>query len=142
MPLVAVSIFAFAASMAGKFLADEFLTQRVPIVGSFVGLHPSLNPGVAFGLRIPGAFQTYVIVGALLIVVFLARKATGLVAQTGFGLILGGALGNLVDRLGDGSVTDFFQVGSFPIFNVADTCITVGVVLLLVDSLFLKPKKD
>jgi signal peptidase II len=41
-----------------------------------------------------------------------------------------------MDRLRDGFVTDFFQVASFPVFNVADSCITVGVALLLVESLF------
>jgi lipoprotein signal peptidase len=65
-----------------------------------------------------------------------AVRAKGSAAQrVGFGLIIGGALGNVADRLLDGHVTDFFQVGAFPIFNVADSCITVGVVILLAESL-------
>ncbi len=50
-------------------------------------------------------------------------------------MIVGGALGNVIDRIRDGAVTDFFQVGGFPIFNVADSFITVGVGVLLLEMI-------
>jgi signal peptidase II len=66
------------------------------------------------------------------VIIFALRTAKSRLSRVAFGLIVGGALENIVDRLRDGVVTDFFQVGTFPIFNVADSCITIGVVLLLV----------
>lgn len=71
--------------------------------------------------------------------------SNGLAARIGLGLVLGGAFGNLIDRLLFGHVTDFIDMGSpwhwlstFPIFNIADSCLTVGAVLLAVSFLFVK----
>lgn len=131
----AIALLAFCVSYLGKWLADVLLDRRVALIGDFVGLQPSRNPGIAFGLRLPDVLQTPVILCAIALLVFAARKADTSVAKVGFGLLLGGALGNVVDRLFDGYVTDFFQVGTFPIFNVADSCISIGVVLLVLDGL-------
>ncbi len=126
----------FAASFAGKLLADRFLQGRFPLFGSFAGLEYSLNPGVAFSIMLPPAIQTPVILAALgLLTVVALRTAKTTLNRIGFGLIIGGALGNIADRLFDGNVTDFFQVGTFPIFNVADSCITIGVCVLLAEVL-------
>jgi signal peptidase II len=126
------ALLSLIASLAAKLASDQWLSERVAIIGDFVGLHPSTNPGVAFGMRFPDSVQLPLILGALLLIGFMAhRSAKTTMSQVGFGLIIGGALGNIVDRLRDGLVTDFFQVGTFPIFNVADSCISVGVVLLL-----------
>ena len=130
------AIDAFVASFAAKLLADAYLDDRVAIVGSFAGLQYSLNPGIAFGIRLPTGFQEVFIVTALIFVCVIAwRSATTRLTQAAYGLIVGGALGNVIDRVRDGFVTDFFQVGTFPIFNVADSCITIGVVLLLIESI-------
>lgn len=132
------AVSAFAGSFASKLLADAYLNERVAVWGEFAGLQYSRNPGIAFGLRLPDGVQEVFIVGALLFVCVLAWKsAHTAMSRTGYGLIVGGALGNVLDRARDGFVTDFFQVGSFPIFNVADSCITVGVVFLLADSITL-----
>jgi signal peptidase II len=118
--------------MVSKFLADHFLSTRVSVLGSFAGLTHSENPGIAFGITALGSFQSALVIVAIVLVFLLAlRSSKTLLSQNAFGLILGGALGNLVDRMRDGVVTDYFQVGSFPIFNVADSCITIGVCLLL-----------
>jgi len=112
-------------------LADVFLNERVAIVGTFVGLEYSLNEGIAFGMRIPGSLQFILILAALFFVACYARKeATTFLSQIGFGLILGGGIANVIDRLADGFVTDMIQVGTFPVFNIADSCITIGIVLL------------
>lgn len=132
------AVFAFVGSFAAKLLADAYLSQRLPLIGEFAGLQYSRNPGIAFGLRLPGGLQEVFIVCALLFVCALAWKSVyTLMSSVGYGLIVGGALGNVVDRARDGFVTDFFQVGGFPIFNVADSCITVGVVFLLAESIAL-----
>lgn len=122
--------------MIAKFLADALLTERIAVLGNFAGLQYSHNPGIAFGLRLPSGVQEFFIVIALIFVCFLAWKSAHTrMSQVAYGLVVGGALGNVADRLRDGVVTDFFQVGSFPIFNVADSCITIGVVFLLAESL-------
>jgi len=127
---------AFVASFIAKFLADSLLTQRVALIGEFAGLQYSHNPGIAFGLRLPSGVQELFIVIALVFVCVLAWKSAHTrMSQLAYGLVVGGALGNVADRLLDGVVTDFFQVSSFPIFNVADSCITVGVMFLLAESL-------
>lgn len=129
-------LLSFLVGISGKFLADRFLTVRAPIWGSFVGLQYSQNPGVAFGLTLPAALQPFLIAAAFLCVLLLAVHAAGpTLRRTGFGLILGGAFTNIVDRLPDGLVTDYIQIGAFPIFNLADSCITIGAVLLIAEGL-------
>lgn len=129
---VGASLF---ASLGAKFLADQFLTERIPIFRNFAGLVFTENPGVAFGITMPPLVQAFAIGIALVFVAILAiRSAKTRIQHLGFGLIIGGALGNIFDRARDGVVTDFFQIGTFPIFNVADSCITVGVILLLLNT--------
>jgi len=131
-----VSLAAFLLSFSAKLIADAFLHERIALVGSFAGLLPIRNPGIAFGMQLPGGYQELLIVCALVLVVVSAiRSDRSVTGDWGYGLIVGGALGNIVDRLNDGFVTDFFQVSTFPIFNVADSCITVGVALLLAQSI-------
>ena len=103
------------------------------------------NPGVSFGLLNAGALSRWgltlfsvVVAGALAV---WAARADKRVQSLGLGLIIGGALGNAVDRLRLGVVTDFVDVSAalpfFPwIFNVADSAITVGVAVLLLESVF------
>jgi signal peptidase II len=86
------------------------------------------------------------VVSAVLVVwLWRIRASNLLVLSAGLTLVLGGAIGNLVDRIRLGYVTDFIQVwfGSwaFPSFNVADSAITVGAALLIIDSLFLSGKE-
>jgi signal peptidase II len=131
-----VAIGSLALSLIAKVIADLYLTDRIAIIGEFAGLQYVRNPGVAFGLQLPSGIQEAVIITALVLVIIVAYRSTSTpLNRWGFGLIAGGALGNVMDRLRDGVVTDFFQVGSFPVFNVADSCITIGVALLLVESL-------
>lgn len=127
-------VFSLAASYGAKMLADALLVGRLPILGSFAGLQYAHNPGIAFSVDL-GNYQDAVILGALALICVVAWKsAKTMTSRIGFGLIIGGALGNVIDRIPDGVVTDFFQVSTFPIFNVADSCITVGVVILLLES--------
>lgn len=125
-----------AVSLLAKVLADQFLTERISIIGSFAGLKPTFNPGIAFSVSIPWGLQTEMIFAALLLVLVVAwRTAQTTLSKIGYGMIVGGGLGNLIDRLRDGIVTDYFQVSSFPVFNVADSFITIGVVFLLWEAM-------
>lgn len=117
------------------------LYQPVPIVGQFFRLTLNYNPGVAFGLFSDGGVLPTVLTGAILsgLSVWLARSvhAGSLPAASAWpiGLLLGGAIGNFIDRLRDGRVTDFLDVGvgatRWPTFNLADTCTVVGMVALV-----------
>ncbi len=105
------------------------------------------NSGAAFGLgQGLGKLLIYsASVAILLIVLYFRRIAeNSALLRIALGLQLGGAIGNLIDRLTLGGVTDFIDLGWFPIFNVADSAITVGTVLLCVYALFFDrpPKQD
>lgn len=85
-------------------------------------------------------FGTIAVLVAVGLIYFLLRKSYQLIAGFGFSLILAGAIGNLVDRILAGKVTDFIDwyVGThhWPAFNFADSCISVGVALLIIESIF------
>ncbi len=92
------------------------------------------NTGAAFGI-LEGAGPLLIVaavVGIALILLYLFNPgiASPLV-RVGLSLMLGGAIGNLVDRVGDGEVTDFIKFPEWPSFNVADSAITIGVVILV-----------
>ncbi len=92
------------------------------------------NTGAAFGI-LEGAGPLLIVtgvVGVALIAVYLFNPgmASPLV-RAGLALMLGGAIGNLIDRVGDGKVTDFIKFPEWPAFNVADSAITIGVIILV-----------
>jgi signal peptidase II len=129
-----------AADQFTKYLVVRNLEGRAPVrlIGSFVELRYTTNSGGAFSL-LTGAPLFFVVMAVVIIggIVHAGRRAQGLPVLLALGLVLGGALGNLADRLfrGDsafsGEVVDFVKVGIWPVFNLADSCIVVGGVLLV-----------
>lgn len=123
---------------------------RRELVPGFMYLVHSRNPGIAFSLFADSAspwVRYLLIAGSSLVIVILAWYLVGAHgvsgrAAAGLALLLGGATGNLTDRILHGGVTDFFELwfGSYryPAFNVADSAITVGALLILLDALFPK----
>ncbi len=100
----------------------------------FVDLVNTRNSGVAFGqLQNGGVIVSVVIALALAaLLVFFVRNAHRPLVWLPTGMLLGGALGNIVDRVREGAVIDYLKLPHWPAFNVADASITVGVVILLV----------
>jgi signal peptidase II len=98
----------------------------------FLDLVNTRNEGIAFG-ALGGSWVVLVLVVAALagIVGVFAANATRRLAWLTTGLLLGGALGNIIDRVHEGAVTDFIKLPHWPQFNVADVAITVGVLSLL-----------
>jgi signal peptidase II len=91
------------------------------------------NRGVAFGALSGQSIVTVIVVVALAgLLAWFALHATRPLIWLPTGLLLGGALGNIVDRLRDGHVTDFVKLPAWPAFNVADMAITFGVIALLI----------
>ena len=118
------------------------------LIRNFIYLVHSRNPGIAFGvfadspsigMRILLIVGSAVVIGALAWL-FVAGHSGGPLTAAGLALLLGGATGNVTDRIVHGYVTDFFEVwlGSYhwPAFNVADSAITVGAALIIIDVLF------
>jgi signal peptidase II len=136
----AVAVVSIALDQGTKSWALAALGDGDPIhvLGS-LQLRLSFNTGVAFSL---GQGSGLIIVPLALVVVgvvvYVARNLPGRLAATAVGLVVGGALGNLVDRLvrgHDGAVVDFIDLQWWPVFNVADACIVVGGALLALCSL-------
>lgn len=143
--LFAVAAIAYGLDQLGKALITQNLREgeTVPLLGEVLQLHFVTNSGAAFSL---GSGFTWILTivssGVVaLIVVFAARiRSLGWAAM--FGLVLGGAVGNLTDRLfrppgfGMGHVVDFIQVWGFPaIFNIADIAVVCGMALFILLSL-------
>jgi len=119
------------------------------IIGDLLRLSFVRNPGAAFGLG-GGATIVFSLV-AIAVAVVLVRMSTRLVSMwwaVALGLMLGVALGNFIDRLFrepgalQGHVVDFLRLPNFPVFNVADIAIDLGVFMLFVDIFFLSPDED
>lgn len=138
--------------LLGVFLLDQLsksfvlrnmsLNESIPVFPPFFSITLVTNTGVAFGL-FKGRSDLFVFVG--LVILFWIYQLTrrhevkNRWVQVGLGLISGGALGNLLDRLWHGYVVDFLDFRIWPVFNVADTCIFVGTLLFLIVSL--KPSR-
>ena len=122
--------------------------ERLNIIPSLFDLTLAYNPGAAFSfLADQGGWQKFFFLGlALVISAYLARAILRdefrLSGKIGAAMIIGGALGNAIDRLIHGHVVDFllfyWKDWSYPAFNVADSFICVGAVLLVLDGLFHK----
>lgn len=139
--------------------------QSIPLVGDWLKITFIENPNMAFGLNIGGKvlLAVFAMLASLGIVVYLWKHRTSpFLLRSALALVLAGALGNLIDRvlygvlfgyasLFNGNVVDFmdvdlftFQIGSsgfkfWPIFNVADAAVSIGVVMLLIATRTLKP---
>jgi signal peptidase II len=139
--------------IAGVVLATDLLTKILAVaniepgrpvwlIGDIVSLRLVRNPGAAFSLATGMTWLlTLVAVGVVIGVVRIGRTLRSPWWALGLGLVLGGALGNLVDRffrapgVMQGHVVDFVSVGWWPVFNVADSGIVCGAILLVVLTL-------
>jgi len=145
-----LSLGVLAADRATKFAIERYTTVffRRPVVSDIVVLVRSQNPGIAFGVfsdstsrwLAPVLLASAVALIALLAWLLVSGRMGGALAQSGLALILGGAAGNAVDRVIHNGVTDFLEVRLWtyiwPAFNLADSAITIGAILVLFELLF------
>ena len=141
----------FVSDQLTKFAAADYLTRHGDVqLTSFLNFSLVHNTGAAFGfLSSASGWQNifFIVVASVACVAILwmswRLKADDLVLGAGLMLILGGAAGNLTDRLAHGYVIDFIDVyygaWHWPAFNVADSAITVGAILLVLDALGWNP---
>ncbi len=146
---IVVSLIVVVADQLTKLAIIKWVSlyEKIPLNG-FINITHQRNSGAAFSfLADAGGWQRWAFVvlatavsGFIVVWLWRLRRERQPILSAGLALVLGGALGNLLDRIRLGYVVDFFQVwiGSwpFPSFNVADAAITVGAALLIVDALF------
>ena len=131
---VAVAALVLALDQATKALVrgSVALGDEDPIFPAVTLVH-TRNRGVAFGLFADGGALVAIVTALALLglVVFFVLHRRHRLAWLPTGLLLGGALGNLVDRVIQGAVTDFIKLPAWPAFNFADVAITIGVLALI-----------
>lgn len=115
------------------------LGEPHPLLGEAIRLTRAHNVGGAFG-AFPGSGGVFIgvstAVSAALVLALLFRRDLASLLRAGMAVVLAGAVGNLIDRLMDGYVLDFFEIRGFPVFNLADACVTIGAGLIIVYVLF------
>jgi signal peptidase II len=134
-----VAVAVLAADIASKVTVVATLSDRLPLVllDGFLTLRVSRNPGAAFSIGGPSVtvLFTAIAVGVIVFVLRTSRQIRSLPWAITLGLLLGGAMGNLTDRIFRspgplrGWVVDWIQIPHWPVFNLADSCIVCGGVL-------------
>ncbi len=145
--------FLVLVGIAGAVLAIDFWTKQwatrtlagaapVHVIGEFVRFTYVRNSGVAFGLGagLPFPYWIFSIIAVVAILYLFQRRAVHtLPRQIALSLILGGAIGNLIDRVSTGEVVDFIEIGwgrwHWPVFNIADMCIIGAAIVIILQSL-------
>ena len=140
--LIAAVVFIVDRITKGLINASISPGTEVSLVPHLVWITNTHNAGAAFGLAPAGSllFLLASVVVSAGLIVYVARNPGQTANEALLGLVLGGTLGNGYERLVHGSVTDFITVHWWPVFNVADSAISVGVVLLLA-GYFLRQKR-
>lgn len=126
--------------LGGKALAETMLADGNSRDLGLLMLQLTYNSGVAFslGAALPPGLITAVtglVTLAIAIYAWRTAPATPLLSRIGLAAVLAGAAGNVIDRAGDGLVTDYLHTGWFPTFNLADTLITCGAVVIVLTNL-------
>jgi signal peptidase II len=135
-----------------KYLVEKYILRNevITVIPGFFNLTYVRNRGAAFGILSDfpalwrSAFFISLTLGAVVVIALLIRKTNERLLVVSFSLIAGGAVGNVIDRIRYGEVVDFIQwyvkALYWPSFNVADSAISIGVVLLALDMLSNKPQ--
>ena len=134
---MATLVFAVDRGIKALVESSMRLGESIPLIPGFLSLTFIKNDGGAFGIlggsRLVLLIGSAVAIGVVLWILFSGSSSR--LTSLGCGMILGGAAGNLVDRLSTGEVTDYVHFSFWYIFNAADTAIVVGVAILLLSTL-------
>lgn len=126
-----VAIAVFILDRITKLLVTKYIPLNTSIDFPIVSISHVLNTGTAFGLFRNASWFFIIFAAAVSVFLILKHKTFAEKMQPLLGLILGGALGNLLDRLLYGAVIDFIDFHFWPAFNIADSAVTIAIVLLL-----------
>ena len=156
--LLAAGVFILDRITKGIIKSNISTWDRpLEVIRGYFNIVHTENPGIAFGLLADasGAWRSVLLIGFAVAV--LATISTALIRgdragvqspllRTGLALVLGGALGNVFDRVVSGTVTDFIEIHAgqhyFPAFNVADSAISIGAGLLIIDMWMARERKS
>lgn len=129
--------------------AQFYLGESIEIFGDVLRFTYIQNPGMAFGIRFGGKlfFTIFASIASVIILIYLYRmRHERFQSRFSLALILGGAIGNLIDRFAYGEVIDFIDIGventRWPVFNIADSAVTVGMIILISLVLFERDKTE
>lgn len=142
LPLAVVILDQFSKYIVVENMA---LGESIPIIEEVFHLTYILNPGAAFGMLAYNRLFFIAIAVVVIGIIIWARReilASPWEVKAGCGLFLGGAIGNLIDRARQGLVIDFFDFRIWPVFNIADIAICIGVGLIIWNLLKTELKRD
>lgn len=140
-----IALIVFLIDQGTKYLIASGLTigEQIPVIGDFFLITSHRNTGAAFGI-LEGQRWFFIVITTVVVVGIIwylqkVKSSGNKLLPTALSLVLGGAVGNFLDRAVSGEVVDFLQFNfgtyTFPIFNVADSCIVIGVCLIVLDSI-------
>ena len=144
MPIIILSILIIIIDQISKHYIQQNmqLGASIPVVKNVFHITYILNPGAAFGIM-EHKTVFFIVVAALLLIgviyIFPRIPAEYKLLRNGIGLMSGGAVGNVIDRARTGYVVDFFDFRIWPIFNIADIAIVIGVAFIIY-TLLMNPK--
>jgi len=151
-PMALIAAFLIGLDQLTKFLVVTRMEEgeSIPILGKYFAITSHRNSGAAWGMLQGQMIFFYIItvvVLAILVYVYIREAKGNLLLQSAIVMLIAGSLGNFIDRILFQEVVDFVDVllifYDFPIFNVADSALTVGVVLMIVEFFFMgKGEKD
>lgn len=141
MTIIIIAFFIIIIDQLSKIYIQNTMSLglSIPVIDDVFHITYILNPGAAFGLLEHQRLFFIAVAAALVIATaYFYRQlcAFGAPVRYGAGLLVGGAVGNLIDRIDTGYVVDFFDFRVWPIFNIADIAIVIGVSLIIYELLF------
>lgn len=141
-PILILIITTIVLDQIVKYYINLNMTvgQSIPIINDILHITYVLNPGAAFGiLEHKRAFFILIVFVMLVISYYVYKKNSkmNLFLKIGMALLIGGAIGNLIDRVKTGYVIDFIDFRIWPVFNIADIAIVIGVGIIIYFMLFL-----
>lgn len=152
MIVLTISLFLVVIDQVSKYLISSTmeLYESIPVIKNFFHLTYITNDGMVFGINFPGGIYLFTIASFLLTIFLIGylwyERKGHLILRISLALIIAGAIGNFIDRVMFKEVIDMFDFifwgYHWYIFNVADSAVTVGIILYLTYSFFLEPKKQ
>lgn len=129
-----IPILIILIDQLSKLLVKKYISQPIPLINGILDLNYSSNTGAAFsimqGNNLLLALITILVIAA--IIYYYKKIPENKPVLVSVGLILGGAVGNLIDRLTYGYVIDFIDFQIWPVFNAADSAVTIGAIILII----------
>lgn len=149
--LIFISLIVIFCDQISKIIVSKrmHLGQSINIIGQYLRITYVKNPNAAFGIPVGSPLLMIILTSIatiLLIAYFFRLKDEGKLIYVGLAMIIGGAIGNLIDRFYMRQVIDFIEVGvkrfKWPVFNFADSFVTIGIVIIIWVWIFGRKRTD